>query len=295
MAATSTRRIKNAPYRVNGVILLAASFRPLATALTTPDAEISKDGGSFNDCSDEAHDIGTTGFFYVDLTAAETACDHITFVQKCADADTIYFIEKITFEPAADSGVAQSATSSSIVLRASATATDDYYNGLDIEIVDGTGKGQVRRITDYVGSTVTATIDRGWATNPDSTSVYIVHPRTGPGLNTYIDANADVRCAGGYTSSRSDIGDSAAYGMLANLTSFVNGGTPSTTSFITGLSSTVTDAYKNGVLTFSSGALRGESAEITAYNGSTKAVTLTPALSAAPADQDKFIISGLFV
>ena len=49
---------------------------------------------------------------------------------------------------------------------------DDYYNGLDILITSGTGVGQVRRITDYDGSTRVATVDVPWTTLPTSASLY---------------------------------------------------------------------------------------------------------------------------
>jgi hypothetical protein len=67
---------------------------------------------------------------------------------------------------------AQAGASGSITLDGSATATDDYYNRLRINIVAGTGAGQSRKIADYVGSTKVATIDANWITNPDSTSVF---------------------------------------------------------------------------------------------------------------------------
>lgn len=47
---------------------------------------------------------------------------------------------------------------------------DDYYNGTTIEIVSGTGSGQKKAITDYVGSTRVATV--AWDTAPSTDSVY---------------------------------------------------------------------------------------------------------------------------
>jgi hypothetical protein len=67
------------------------------------------------------------------------------------------------------SNTAQSATSSTIVLDASASAVDDFYNGCFI-----LAQGQMRQIIDYVGSSKTATIyvagppvqGAQWATTP---------------------------------------------------------------------------------------------------------------------------------
>jgi hypothetical protein len=65
------------------------------------------------------------------------------------------------------------ATSTTIVLAASpsvgSTVIDnDYYNQARIAIVSGTGVGQVRTITDYVGSTRTCTVAT-WDTTPTTT------------------------------------------------------------------------------------------------------------------------------
>ncbi len=66
-----------------------------------------------------------------------------------------------------------SATSTSITLYTDASAVDDYYNGLIIGIISGTGAGQMRTITDYDGTTKKATVDE-WDTTPDTTSRYTI-------------------------------------------------------------------------------------------------------------------------
>lgn len=71
---------------------------------------------------------------------------------------------------------AQSATSTTLVLNAGASGSDDIYNPMRIEIVsNGTpaANGQVRQPTDYVGSTKTATVPT-WTTTPTGTIVYRV-------------------------------------------------------------------------------------------------------------------------
>lgn len=71
-------------------------------------------------------------------------------------------------------GTAQAGAASTITLPSTFSATDDTYNGLAITITGGTGAGQVRTISDYVGSTKVATVNSAWATNPDSTSVFLI-------------------------------------------------------------------------------------------------------------------------
>jgi hypothetical protein len=48
---------------------------------------------------------------------------------------------------------------------ASASAVDDFYNGMTIRITDGPGAGQERIITDYFGGTKIAYLDSDWEAN----------------------------------------------------------------------------------------------------------------------------------
>jgi hypothetical protein len=69
-------------------------------------------------------------------------------------------------------GTAQAGAAGTITLDSGASATDDLYKGQWVVITSGTGAGQARLISGYVGSTKVATVHRNWATNPDSTSVF---------------------------------------------------------------------------------------------------------------------------
>ena len=62
-----------------------------------------------------------------------------------------------------------SATSNTIVLPTGASAVDDFYNNTRIRVSKSGELPQFRTITDYVGSTRTATIDAAWTTIPDNT------------------------------------------------------------------------------------------------------------------------------
>lgn len=72
------------------------------------------------------------------------------------------------------SGTAQGGTASTVQLAAGETFANDELNGNVVKITSGTGAGQARVITDYVGATDTATVYPNWTTNPDNTSVYEV-------------------------------------------------------------------------------------------------------------------------
>lgn len=68
------------------------------------------------------------------------------------------------------------ASSTTAVIASSASATDTIYNNYGIFILSGTGAGQYRKITGYVGASRTITVSQAWTINPNSTSSYIISP-----------------------------------------------------------------------------------------------------------------------
>jgi len=79
-------------------------------------------------------------------------------------------------------------------------------------------------------------------------------------------------------------------GGLIVTQSAVNDASATVASFVTDLTNSTNDFYNNSVLTFTSGNLNGQVRRISDYNGTTKAITLDPALTSAPADNDTFTI-----
>lgn len=74
------------------------------------------------------------------------------------------------------SNTAQAGTGTTITLDSGASASNTTYIKHHILIVSGTGAGQGRQILSYVGSTKVATVDIAWATNPNSSSVFVIIP-----------------------------------------------------------------------------------------------------------------------
>lgn len=66
--------------------------------------------------------------------------------------------------------------SSTFVLENTASASNDYYNGMSIYIHDGAGAGQVRVISDYDGASRTGTISGTWSVAVNNTSTYKILP-----------------------------------------------------------------------------------------------------------------------
>lgn len=71
---------------------------------------------------------------------------------------------------------AQAGAAGTITFNSGASAVDDYYKGQIVMLTGGTGAGQFRLITAYVGATKVASVSPNWATNPDNTSTFITFP-----------------------------------------------------------------------------------------------------------------------
>lgn len=182
-----------------------------ATGDWTPasgDVKISKDGGAFANITTLPVALGNTWTFAVSATEAQAARIVISVVDSATKAVEDQQINISTFGNASAllapdfsdgvrlgltalpnaaanatgglgagvvrGGTAQAGAAGTITLDASASATDDFYNGCLVFIVSGTGAGQSRIISDYVGSTKVATVGSNWATNPDATSVFAI-------------------------------------------------------------------------------------------------------------------------
>ncbi len=87
MASTDARPIpqKNVAYRVTFPIFDADG--DLVTGATGLDSEVSKDGGAFTDCTNEATEIATaSGIYYLDLTNTEMNADTVAVIIKTSSS-----------------------------------------------------------------------------------------------------------------------------------------------------------------------------------------------------------------
>lgn len=79
--------IKNQAYRVT--FALKDVNDDLVSGATSPDSEVSKDGGTFTDCTNEATEIATSsGVYFLDLTATEMNADTVAIIVKSGSAKT---------------------------------------------------------------------------------------------------------------------------------------------------------------------------------------------------------------
>lgn len=94
-------------------------------------------------------------------------------------------------------GTAQAGGSATITLDSGASVSDNNYRGLRVVTTGGTGAGQSRVITGYVGSTKVATVDYAWEVNPDSSTTFALMPVGDVGRNASMQARANVVSWGG--------------------------------------------------------------------------------------------------
>lgn len=94
MAASDASQfiVKNQAYRLTGLILNGTTGNEITGGLTALSASVSKDGAStFTATSNSATEQGTTGWFYVDLTATEMNANTICVRVTASNSDAVYF------------------------------------------------------------------------------------------------------------------------------------------------------------------------------------------------------------
>jgi len=100
------------------------------------------------------------------------------------------------------------------------------------------------------------------------------------------EVSADITKVSGSSSAA----DKLEANILLTIDAAVNDASATLTSFDTTLTETTTDAYAGRELHMTSGNAAGEISKITAYNGTTKVITMSPGLKTAPSDTDTFTI-----
>ena len=119
-------------------------------------------------------------------------------------------------------GTAQAGGAATITLAAGASAVDDAYKGMVVEIDGGAGTGQSAVITGYAGAGKVATVAKAWATPPDGTSTYVIpanvlYRPASTGLeNLTIHAYQHSAAAGGQSLLRKLIGAAGTMNLEIN-------------------------------------------------------------------------------
>ncbi len=182
-------------------------------------------------------------------------------------------------------GLAQSGGAGTIRLEVGASVVDDYYNDAYVVIIGGTGAGQSRQITDYVGATLDATLDAVWTTQPNNTSKYIIEPGSrAPTLSSVWDAlHQNHNVAGSFGERLSPLRRATA-----------QGGTSNTITLDT-LASALDTFYRGQIIRLVSGPGAGQSGIVSSYVGATKVATMGQSWATIPTSASVFEVSPLGV
>lgn len=138
MASTDARPqpLKNTAYRVYFPILNDTGA--LVTGATGLDSEISKDGGTFADCTNEATEIATSsGMYYLELTSTEMNADAVCIIVKTSSSGAK--TTPIVLYPAEATDIPVNVTA----WNGTAVATPDTAGYPKVTLKSGTGTGEV--------------------------------------------------------------------------------------------------------------------------------------------------------
>jgi hypothetical protein len=146
-------------------------------------------------CSDNSSRLGAVVFTGAEASngvPAATLNDTDGHFIKYVDND-YYIIEVASLISNSGTALAPFAAGT-LDLADTASGTDDYYNNQYILLTGGTGAGQTRKITDYVGTYKRATVDSNWSVTPDATTTYQVCPTAeGYGGGSSVTATQNIR------------------------------------------------------------------------------------------------------
>ena len=198
MAEVTALRNNALPYPVYGAPytvvfpLLDADGDPVTGA--TCDSEISKNGDTAVDCTNEGTEIPFTtatnkGIYYLTLTAAEMTADivAITIYSATSKATPIVLYPRKLVTLTSGTSQSSSASVAYIKLATGVVAVDNQYNGcLCVATIDGNVEARVLQVC--TSSNDQCTVTPEWNVSPDADDTYVIYLPEGMQVN-----QADVR------------------------------------------------------------------------------------------------------
>lgn len=179
MAATDARQvpIKNLAFRAVFPILDADG--DLVTGATALDSEVSKDQGTFTDCTNEATEIATaSGMYYLDVTATEMNADCVAIIVKTSTvgAKTTVLVLYPSRTLLISSGTAAAIANGTITLESGHNVS--AASSVLVTLTGGTAAIGKSRIATYSGSGDVFNVDPAWnaagETLPSGTITYAI-------------------------------------------------------------------------------------------------------------------------
>lgn len=276
MAASDARPVprKNVAFRVYFPILDADG--DLVTGATALDSEISKDGGTFADCTNEATEIATaSGFYFLDLTATEMNADNVCIIVKTTSSGAK--TSPIVMYPEETGDIRANVTAWLDTACATPTVagvpeTDvTHWNGTAVAAVDTAGYPKVT-IKDGAG-----------AGEINLTAGAVDAVTTVTTVTTVSGLAAGAITAAAIATGAIDA-DAVAADAVAEIRAVVSGTADSgTTTTLVDAARTEadTDYWKGSTLLITSGTIAGQSRLITGFNAATDTITVDRAFTQA--------------
>jgi hypothetical protein len=182
MAEATALRNNALPYPVYGVpwtvvIPVLDADGDLVTAAAGLDSEVSLNGNTFADCTNEATEIATgSGMYYLTLTAAEMTADIVAVIVKTSTSGAkttpiVLYPRKLSVLV---SGTSQGGAAGYITLAAGQFAHNDQYNGcLCVATIDTLIEARI--LQDCTTSNQRCTVTPEWNVAPDADDTYIIY------------------------------------------------------------------------------------------------------------------------
>lgn len=133
-------------------------------------------------------DVDSVAGVAVSTTTAQLGVNVVQISTDATAADNLEAeYDNTGFKSYTRRGTAQAGAAGTITLDSGASATNAYYNNQYVVLISGTGAGQVRRARDYNGGTKVLDVDSNWATNPDSTTVFVLWPNYSANVTSWLN------------------------------------------------------------------------------------------------------------
>lgn len=136
----------------------------------TVSCTLSKAGAAFGAGGGSVTEVGNGEYYYAASAGDVDTPGYLSYRCTATGADNFHGMAQVL---EIHDGTATAGSASTITLASGSSSTNDLYNGRYITVDQGTGAGQTRCITDYVGSTLVATVSPSWTTAPASGSEYV--------------------------------------------------------------------------------------------------------------------------
>lgn len=311
MAATDARPVplKNTAYRV--VFPIYDADGDLVTGAAALDSEVSKDQGTFADCTNEATEIATaSGMYYLDLTSTEMNADCVTVIVKTTTTGAKTTPIVLYPQESGDIKVDLQSISGSAVATGTAQLGVNVVNIGGAAAVASGGRPEVN-VSHFGGSAGTFAGGRPevnathWAGTAVATPDTAGHPKvtikSGSGAGELNLSSGSVNIT---TSSINAVADQvwdeatsghltagsygAAHQVLQSGT--MQAGSTSTTAVLATAASSSNDYYNNSLLMIIAGTGAGQSQYISDYVGATRAATINGTWVTTPDNTSVYVI-----